>query len=157
MTSTSEDRAAISAGAVKSKHDFNSITEALTQIEALRQDLERVHTGLMLMSFSVEKLMDIVTLEPTWCAGFFDFLIPRTQQSLGREGTGLYTVSHHNNNSLAGDSNGGGGGGARKNTGEGRVTNPFKNRKIRLAGYKNLGSATNNTFSIESNDDDDDL
>lgn len=150
----------------RSKNDFTSITDALVQIEALRQELERVQMGLTLMCFSVEKLMDIVTMEPACCPSIFDFLIPRAQQSIGRDSTGLYTVTAASNRPYAS-----GGGSTHSNssvpqtTASGRLTGRiaaagpstlFKNHQIKQAGYKNI-NANSHVFSIESNDDEDDI
>lgn len=153
----------------RSKHDFNSITDALVQVEALRQELERVQMGLALMTFSVEKLMDIVTAEPVCCAGFFDFLVPRTQQAIGRDSTGPYTTSQasvgqYSNGATSRQS---AAGGPTNTNGSrlGRVSNivaagasaiPFQNRKIQQAGYKNINTNPN-AFSIECTDDDDEM
>jgi hypothetical protein len=134
----------------RNKHDFNSITEALVQAEALRQELERVQMGLMLMTFSVEKLMDIVTVEPACCPSIFDFLVPRTQQSIGRDSTGPYSSSR---GAVTGTD---GGQGLSRIAAAGARANPFKNHKIRQAGYKNLNGNAN-MFSIESNDEEDEL
>jgi hypothetical protein len=136
--------------AVRNKHDFNSITEALVQAEALRQELERVQMGLMLMTFSVEKLMDIVTVEPACCPSIFDFLVPRTQQSIGRDSTGPYSGSRSTAIGTEGTQ------GLSRIAAAGARANPFKNHKIRQAGYKNLNGNAN-MFSIESNDEEDEL
>ncbi len=150
---------------VRSKNDFTSITDALVQIEALRQELERVQMGLTLMCFSVEKLMDIVRTEPACCPSIFDFLVPRTQQSIGRDSTGLYTVTAQTNRAY---SSGGGsthstgshnGGGSSTGRISGRIaaaapTTLFKNHQIKKAGYNNINS-NQNVFSI-SNDDEED-
>lgn len=148
----------------RSKNDFTSITDALVQIEALRQELERVQMGLTLMCFSVEKLMDIVRTEPACCPSIFDFLIPRTQQSIGRDSTGLYTVTAQENRAYSS------GGGSTHSTGSsgtsstgrisGRIaaaapTTLFKNHQIKKAGYNNINS-NQNVFSISNDDDDED-
>lgn len=150
----------------RSKNDFTSITDALVQIEALRQELERVQMGLTLMCFSVEKLMDIVTTEPACCPSIFDFLIPRAQQSIGRDSTGLYTVSSSANRPYAsGGSSTHSNGGVPQTSASGRITGRiaaaaptalFKNHQIKKAGYNNL-NANSHVFSIESNDDEDDM
>ena len=148
----------------RSKNDFTSITDALVQIEALRQELERVQMGLTLMCFSVEKLMDIVRTEPACCPSIFDFLIPRTQQSIGRDSTGLYTVTAQANRAYSS------GGGSTHSTGSsgssstgrisGRIaaaapTTLFKNHQIKKAGYNNINS-NQNVFSISNDDDEED-
>ena len=150
----------------RSKNDFTSITDALVQIEALRQELERVQMGLTLMCFSVEKLMDIVTTEPACCPSIFDFLIPRTQQSIGRDSTGLYTV---NSSSSAGRPYASGGNSTHSTADapsqsassrmSGRMaaagpTTLFKNHKIKQAGYTNISA---NPSTIGSTDDDDEI
>ena len=141
----------------RSKHDFNSITDALLQVESLRQELERVQMGLMLMAFSVEKLMDIVTVEPACCPNIFDFFVPRAQQSIGRDSTGLYSATESSTGSKAA------GAGTRDSrlsriAAAGARANPFKDRGIKKAGYKNIGAAGGPAmFSIESHDDEDDV
>lgn len=50
-----------------------SITDAVVQVEVLKEELERARVGLMLLSLSIEKLMDIVTTEPPgFCPSIFE-------------------------------------------------------------------------------------
>lgn len=60
----------------RAKNDFNSITDALVQVESLRMELERVQMGLTLMGLSVDKLIDIISTPPPCCPSFFDFMLP---------------------------------------------------------------------------------
>jgi hypothetical protein len=142
----------------RSKHDFNSITDALVQVEALKFELERVQIGLALLGLSVEKLMDIVTVEPACCSSIFDLFIPRSIQTIGRESTGAHTFSQQQTR-YGGQGSGGGGGGGRSSLGIGaRTTDMFKNRQIKKAGYKNINSSGNSGgFSIEGAEDDEDV
>lgn len=141
----------------KNKHDFNSITEALVLVEALRQELERVQVGLTLLCFSVDKLMDIVSVEPACCPSLFDFFVPRTQQSIGRDSVGLYVASPRRSAPVPNGTGVAGGVGNRIASVGARASNAFKNHRIRQAGYKDISAANSNVFSIEGNDDEEDM
>jgi hypothetical protein len=155
------DDSDVSQHVPRSKNDFNSISEALVQVEALRQELERVQVGLTLLCFSVDKLTDIVSVEPPCCPSLFDLFVPRTQQSIGRDSVGLYVTSQRRSpgasadqgNSAAGSS---GVGNRLANVGA-KASSVFKNHRIRQAGYKDINAANSNMFSIEGNDDDDEM
>lgn len=135
-----------------SNKSLNSISDAAVQIEGLRIELERVQMGLTLMRLSIEKLMDIISIEPSCCGGFADIFFPLDSVS---------NISNANSKrSSVGD--------VSKRPGQGLVTNSqtrfnniFPNNIRANAGRKRMGYENINAtpskelFSIESHDEED--